>query len=210
MKIEILIYEIKIKIMKYKKFLLSTGEIIEVPGYMENRGGYLFNNNTRLPEGLPGDRVRVRDKYHDNSGILEDYTNAQIVKFIGEPGIVVSADSVHSGAIKVTTHHTSIVKEFSDIEIPNVYGETWIKSEEGEKMIEGLLKGTLKITDVAKVEGEDYYIAKLHGGKNGGGVWNDYLKEILETFRSVHWWMIELKNDCLDDVFDMTIGVMVK
>lgn len=195
--------------MKYKKFLLSTGEIIEVPGYMENRSGYLFNNNTKLPEGLPGDRVRIKDKYHDNSGILEDYTDAQIVKFIGEPGIIVSAESVHSGAIKVTTHHTSIVKEFSETEIPNVYGETWIKSEEGEKIIQRLLKGTLKITEIAKVEGEDYYIAKLHGGKNGGGVWNDYLKEILETFKNVHWWMIELKNDCLDDVFDMTIGVKI-
>lgn len=196
--------------MKYKKFLLSTGEIIEVPGYMENRSGYLFNNNTKLVEGLPGDRVRVRDKYHDNSGILEDYTDAQIVKFIGEPGIIVSADSVHSGAIKVTTHHTEIIKEFSETEIPNRYGETWIKSEEGEKMIESLLKGTLKISEVAKVEGEDYYIAKLHGGKNGSGVWNDYLREILESFKSVHWWMIELKNDCLDDVFDMTIGVRIK
>lgn len=195
--------------MKYKKFLLSTGEIIEVPGYMENRSGYLFNNNTKLPEGLPGDRVRIKDKYHDNSGILEDYTDAQIVKFIGEPGIIVSAESVHSGAIKVTTHHTSIVKEFSETEIPNVYGETWIKSEEGEKIIQRLLKGTLKITEIAKVEGEDYYIAKLRGGKNGGGVWNDYLKEILETFKNVHWWMIELKNDCLDDVFDMTIGVKI-
>lgn len=196
--------------MKYKKFLLSTGEIIEVPGYMENKSGYLFNNNTRLSEGLPGDRVRIRDKYHDNSGILEDYTNGQIVKFVGEPGIIVSADSVHSGAIKVTAHNTEIIKEFSETEIPNVYGETWIKSEEGEKMIQELLTGTLKITEVAKVEGEDYYIAKLHGGKNGGGVWNDYLKEILETFKNIHWWMIELKNDCPDDVFYMTIGVKTK
>lgn len=199
--------------MKYKKFLLSTGEIIEVPEYMENRDGYLFNNNTKLPEGLPGDRVRIRDKYYDNSGILEDYTDAQIVKFIGEPGIIVSADSVHSGAIKVTVHHTNIVKEFSETEISNKYGESWIRSEEGEKMIQNLLDknpGTLKISEVAKVDGEDYYITKLHGGKNGYGVWNDYLKEIIETFKNIHWWMIELKNDCLDDVFDMTIGVRKK
>lgn len=198
--------------MGNKKFLLSTGDIIEVPGYMENRYGYLFNNNTELPEGLPGDRVRIRDKYHDNSGILEDYTNGQIVKFIGVPGIVVSADSVHSGAIKVITHNTEIIKEFSETEILNEYGESWIKSEEGEEIIQNLLDknpGTLKISEVAKVEGEDYYIAKLHGGKNGGGVWNDYLKEIIETFKNIHWWMIELKNDCLDDVFDMTIGVKI-
>ena len=116
--IEILIYETKTKIMKYKTFLLSTGEIIEVPGYMENRGGYLFNTNTKLSEGLPGDKVRVKDKYYDNSGILEDYTDSQLVKFIGQPGIVVSADSVHSGAIKVTIHNTEIIKEFSDTEMP--------------------------------------------------------------------------------------------
>lgn len=103
--------------MKYKTFLLSTGEIIEVPGYMENRGGYLFNTNTKLPEGLPGDKVRVKDKYYDVSGILEDYTDAQLVKFIGKPGIVVSADSVHSGAIKVTIHNTEIIKKFSDTEM---------------------------------------------------------------------------------------------
>lgn len=155
----------------------------------------------------------MKDKYYDNSGILEDYTNAQIVKFIGQPGIIVSANSVHTGAIKVTTHHTYIVKEFSDTEIPNEYGETWIKSEEGKKMIQSLLDknpGTLKISEVSKVSGEDYYIAKLHGGKNGCGVWNDYLKEIIKTFKNIHWWMIELKNDCLDDVFDMTIGVKEK
>ena len=124
--------------MGNKKFLLSTGKVIEVPGYMENREGYLFNNNTKLPEGLPGDKVIVIDKYHDNSGILEDYTNAQIIKFIGEPGIIVSADSVHSGAVRIIAHNTEIIKEFSDAEIPNEYGETWIKLENGKEILDNL------------------------------------------------------------------------
>lgn len=195
--------------MGNKKFLLSTGKVIEVPGYMENREGYLFNNNTKLPEGLPGDKVKVKDKYYDNSGILEDYTDAQIIKFIGEPGIIVSADSVHSGAVRIIAHNTEIIKEFSDTEIPNEYGETWIKSENGKEILDNLLdlsSGTLKLIDVAKVSGGSHYIANFHGGCNGGGNWNDYLDEIKKAFKSLHWWMIKLENDCIDDIFYLTIG----
>ena len=198
--------------MGNKKFLLSTGKVIEVPGYMENREGYLFNNNTKLPEGLPGDKVKVKDKYHDNSGILEDYTDAQIIKFIGEPGIIVSADSVHSGAVRIIAHNTEIIKEFSDTEIPNEYGETWIKSENGEKLIKNLLENTvnLKMIMVAEDKNLDYYISRIcsvHICKNN---LEFYLNELIETFKNVDWWIIELKNYCPDDAFDIIIGIKIK
>lgn len=196
--------------MENKKFLLSTGKVIEVPGYMENKCGYLFNTNTKLPEGLPGDKVRVKDENIDNSGILEDYTNVQIIKFIGKPGIVVSADSVHSGgAVRIISHNTKIIKEFSDTEISNEYGEFWKKSENGREILENnldLSSGVLKLMDVAKVSGSSHYIAKFYGGCNGGGNWDNYLDEIKKALRGLHWWMIKLENDCIDDIFYLTIG----
>ena len=63
-----------------------------------------------------------------------------------------------------------------------------------------------KLIDVAKVSGGSHYIANFHGGCNGGGNWNDYLDEIKKAFKSLHWWMIKLENDCIDDIFYLTIG----
>lgn len=58
-----------------------------------------------------------------------------------------------------------------------------------------------------------HYIATLHGGCNGGGSikrWITYLaiikklvKKLLEKFGDV--WLLDLKNDCLDDVWTVRI-----
>ena len=41
--------------MDSKLFMLSTGKVIEVPVYMENRDGLLYNSNTHRYEALEGD-----------------------------------------------------------------------------------------------------------------------------------------------------------
>ena len=54
------------------------------------------------------------------------------------------------------------------------------------------------------------------GGLNGPGKWTDYLEDIKKLFKKLetevgHVWMIELNNDCCDDVWYMIIGVeMIK
>ena len=57
----------------------------------------------------------------------------------------------------------------------------------------------------------DFLILKLGGGKNGPGVWTEYLDHIHTLFvnlsRSYDVWMVGMENDCADDVFYMTVCV---
>ena len=60
-------------------------------------------------------------------------------------------------------------------------------------------------------EKEGYTIFGITGGLNGLGEWDDYfsslgrlVEKIKESFSDV--WVIELKNDCPDDVFYCTFG----
>ena len=49
--------------MESKVFMLSTGKTIEVPVYMENRDGLLYNSNTHRYEALEGDWGVVKEEY---------------------------------------------------------------------------------------------------------------------------------------------------
>lgn len=49
--------------MDSKVFMLSTGKTIEVPVYMENRDGLLYNSNTHRYEALEGDWGVVKEEY---------------------------------------------------------------------------------------------------------------------------------------------------
>jgi len=56
-------------------------------------------------------------------------------------------------------------------------------------------------------QSESYYIVHYYGGRNGHGSWNSYLKDIKAIFEEFKYaWLIELQNDCLDDVWDLKIG----
>lgn len=55
------------------------------------------------------------------------------------------------------------------------------------------------------------------GGTNGGyGQWFEYFKDLSDILKEIddktnyHTWTIKLINDCLDDVFDLTIGIREK
>ena len=106
--------------------------------------------------------------------------------------------------------------------ITNEYGETWTKITDDNvitkvtKSLAGCDSSNLKLDFVAKVEGSEHFVIHLYGGKNGCGEWNKYLVDLLSfinklkekdisAFKEV--WLISLKNDCADDVFDVYIGV---
>ena len=106
--------------------------------------------------------------------------------------------------------------------ITNEYGETWTEIPNGDevtkvvKSLEGCEWSNLKLDFVAKVEGSEHLVIHLYGGKNGSGQWNEYLVDLLSTFNKLkdenigsfkEVWLISLKNDCADDVFDVYIGV---
>ena len=106
--------------------------------------------------------------------------------------------------------------------ITNEYGETWTKTTDDDvidkvtKSLAGCNSSNLKLDFVAKVEGSEHSVIHLYGGKNGSGQWNEYLVDLLSTFNKLkdesigcfkEVWLISLKNDCADDVFDVYIGV---
>ena len=106
--------------------------------------------------------------------------------------------------------------------IANEYDETWTKITDDDvidkvtKSLAGCNSSNLKLDFVAKVEESEHFVIHLYGGKNGSGQWNEYLVDLLSTFNKLkdesiggfkEVWLISLKNDCADDVFDVYIGV---
>lgn len=99
---------------KSKVFMLSTGKVIEVPVYMENRDGLLYNSNTHRYEALDGDwGVVIEELGKPKEGEIEGYTDFQCVKFKGLPGIIMSAEPARNGALRIT-HKTTISYEIED------------------------------------------------------------------------------------------------
>lgn len=103
------------------------------------------------------------------------------------------------------------------------YNETWEDvtpefEERVKKCLEGTEDNMFSLGYVAKplVNLDNYYVIYLHGGKNGNGYWNSYLIDASNIFEKLLFekygnfkdvWLIDWKNDCSDDVFDMWIGV---
>lgn len=106
--------------------------------------------------------------------------------------------------------------------ITNEYEETWTKITDDDvidkvtKSLAGCEWSNLKLDFVAKVEEGSHLVVHLNGGKNGCGEWNKYLVDLLSFINKLkdesiggfkEIWLISLKNDCADDVFDVYIGV---
>ena len=88
--------------MDPKLFMLSTGKVIEVPVYMENRDGLLYNSNTHRYEALEGDWGIVTEEFRKpKEREIEGYTDFQLVKFKGISGIVMSAEPARNGALRI-------------------------------------------------------------------------------------------------------------
>lgn len=54
---------------------------------------------------------------------------------------------------------------------------------------------------------EGHYIATIYGGLNGCGSWDLYVRQIGMIIDSLQGsWVIDLNNDCLDDVWTLRLG----
>ena len=69
-------------------------------------------------------------------------------------------------------------------------------------------RSKLSLGEVAKVKGTDHYVAMVYGGLNGKGDWNNYFKDLTKFIGSFDYdiWLIDIKNDCADDVFTARLG----
>lgn len=77
-----------------------------------------------------------------------------------------------------------------------------------------------KVASIEKVLfGDDvHFIVQLFGGKNGNGNWYDYLFHLSKLFASEYYskrgieniWLIQLENDCMDDIHDVFVGLTLK
>lgn len=103
--------------------------------------------------------------------------------------------------------------------IENEFNEDWVKIEDNAIICQfnECLEGTtdLSTSYVAGVPspeeiGNPHYVWGIHGGKNGGGQWNEYLVDLLsivnrlkKIFDKVT--ILSINTDVPDDVFDVRI-----
>ncbi|WQJ53377.1 MAG: hypothetical protein [Wendovervirus sonii] len=102
--------------------------------------------------------------------------------------------------------------------IKNEFDEKWIKVGSDNSAYDKAQKAITKINkkfqvevlSVVEVNDGEYYLGFYAGGLNGGGPSNkwclylDEMKKILGSFE--HSWIIDLVNDCCDDIWYLTIG----
>ena len=53
----------------------------------------------------------------------------------------------------------------------------------------------------------NYKLQNVYGGFNGNGAWITYLTQIAIIIQALDAWVIDLTNDCPDDVWVLRIGV---
>lgn len=64
-----------------------------------------------------------------------------------------------------------------------------------------------KVTPSKCEDKGNHVIITIHGGFNGRGDWSLYLLQITRIIQALDAWVIDLINDCLDDVWTLRIGV---
>ena len=65
------------------------------------------------------------------------------------------------------------------------------------------------ITDIFKAN--DHYIAYIYGGEHGPGNWKNYSEFLKDLFANLDdAWVIDLSNDCADDVWTLRLGFDIK
>ena len=106
-----------------------------------------------------------------------------------------------------------------------------VSNQEKEKELNQIVKEVVPIIDSMKTKeseigvltGKDFtevdkYGTKvlcLSGGLNGCGEWENYFSDLSKVVTRLkkegyHTWTISLKNDCLDDVFYLKLGISRK
>lgn len=65
--------------------------------------------------------------------------------------------------------------------------------------------------NINKITNEgDHLKIELHGGSNGQNDWITYIKQvgsIIKRLQPTKCWVIDWHNDCLDDVWYLTLGI---
>ena len=61
---------------------------------------------------------------------------------------------------------------------------------------------------------KSHYVLVLFGGLNGSGKWTNYFQTLINVFDKLDekcedCWLIELDNDCADDVYTAYVGVKI-
>ena len=76
--------------------------------------------------------------------------------------------------------------------------------------IDSLKLERVRVHSVKKQE-EGHYIATIYGGLNGCGSWELYIRQIGMIIDSLQGsWVINLNNDCLDDVWALQLGFILE
>ena len=115
-------------------------------------------------------------------------------------------------------------KSFPEIKSLNALNESKEENKldykKANAAIEAAVKATnnknTKLTLLDKLHKDEYDtdVFRIKGGLNGSGEWTDYFHVIAdftdEISKSYYVWLINLKNDCLDDVFYADFGIMTK
>ena len=57
-------------------------------------------------------------------------------------------------------------------------------------------------------EKEDYFLVTVWGGNNGHHNWPQYLRNAALLMEGHDWWLVNIINDCPDDIHNITIGVL--
>ena len=93
----------------------------------------------------------------------------------------------------------------------NNFHETWIpvpeKNEtykDAKKIISENNSG-IKLRAICSVKEGGHYVCSVYGGLNGRGEWVNYFSDLKTIFEKLgHAWLIEIKNDWLDDLWSAT------
>lgn len=114
-------------------------------------------------------------------------------------------NTVFKEKVAVLSHESRYFREFSEFIRNNT---NFLDSRIGLMDVQYIVENPEASEDDPPV---DFLILKLWGGKNGPGVWTEYLDDIHTLFmnlsRKYDVWMVGMENDCADDVFYMTVCV---
>lgn len=64
-----------------------------------------------------------------------------------------------------------------------------------------------KVTPSKYEDKGDHVIITIYGGFDGNGDWTTYLNQITTIIQTLDAWVIDLTNDCPDDVWTLRIGI---
>lgn len=105
--------------------------------------------------------------------------------------------------------------------IENDYGEKWKKLSHSSKEFKSFdkvvkkvrtSKSKIDLLDIAQVNNSKRYIAVLCGGLNGSGNWVDYFKDLERLLKEYTGkaWVVDIENDCADDIFYVNLAITEK